>query len=103
MAERAQAELGAVLEQVHANGRSSDPAGPWLVREPEFSGLRAQWPYRPSGQPAATAKDARSRETLEAVESAHGDAPVGRDLDPGIPEISSASALSWRPNDDDAA
>ena len=77
MAERAQAELGAVLEQVHANGRSSQPAGLWLVGKPEFSGLLEQWLNRSSGQPAATAKDARSRETLEVVESAHERFPSG--------------------------
>lgn len=102
MAERARAELGAVLDQVQADGRSHDPVGPWLVRRPEFSSLRAQWPGHPSAQLAAI-KDARSRETLEVVESARGRAPVVTDQEPEFPEISSSSALSWWSNDNDVA
>ena len=91
MADRARAELGAVLEQVRADDKSHDPVGPWLARQPEFSSLRAQWPGH-SPWPPATARDARSKETLEVAESAAG-----------RPEISSSGALSWWSNDDGTA
>ena len=73
-----------------------------VVRKPEFSSLRAQWPGHPSAQLAAV-KDARSRETLEVVESARGRAPAVTDQEPEFPEISSSSALSWWSNDNDVA
>lgn len=88
MADRARAELGAVLEQVRADGKSHDLVGPWLAREPEFSSLRAQWPGH-SPWPLVTARDARSKGTLEVTESAAD-----------RPEIGSSGALSWWSNDD---
>ena len=94
MSERVWVELVAVLEQVQGRGRQGDPAGLWLIREPEFTTLRAQRSRIPSRRPNAPAEDGRSGETLEVVNPSPGVGPSHRDP-ASTPGADGAPATPW--------
>ncbi len=78
MPERAWAELMAVTEQVQADGKSDDPVGSRVTREPDFAELRAQWSSRAVRRRTTRMDDARSAETLQVAQSSRSAPPAGR-------------------------
>jgi serine/threonine protein kinase len=77
MPERVWAELTAITERVQTDGKSDDPVGSRVTREPDFADLRAQWSSRPIRRGNASLADARSAETLEVAQSSRSAPPVG--------------------------
>jgi serine/threonine protein kinase len=99
MPERAWVQLAAVAEQVRAVGRSDDPVGRSMTREPELTELRVQWRNhlairnRERGRRETLTGDARSGETLEAVQATPG--YRDRDLGTAASRENGAGALHW--------
>ena len=101
MPERVWVELAAVTEQVQAAGRSGDPVGPRVTREPEFASLCAQRRSRTFRRRNAWTADARSAETLEAVQSPRS-APLSfSDPRTAAPGGNGTGALPWWSADED--